>query len=144
MDCVLAFSRLTLAILGQENCFYRPQLSLQCTGGGKRWAGICGLFSSQEKTATTEPSAGPDLLRSSSKPDRCRTYSSRSFFQLLDFVVGMRKCRRYIRQVCASRVILDPYLSAYRKEISRHSTRVSLITFNHLTAIGRQFSVRST
>jgi len=44
------------------------------------------------------------------------------FSQLLDCVLGMRKCRRYIRQVCASRVILDPCPSAYRKEILRHST----------------------
>src|SRR5215471_8412576 len=42
-----------------------------------------GLFSSREKTATTEPSAGPDLLRSSSEPDRCCTYSSCSFFAAL-------------------------------------------------------------
>ena len=42
------------------------------------------------------------------------------FSQLSDCVLGMRKCRRYIRQVCASRVILDPCPSAYRKEISRH------------------------
>jgi hypothetical protein len=90
-------------------------------GGGKRRAGICGPISSQEKTATTEPCAGPYLLRSSSEPDRCCTYSSRSFSQLSDCALGMRKCRRYIRQVCASRVILDPCPSAYRKEISRHS-----------------------
>src|SRR6516165_12695027 len=44
------------------------------------------------------------------------------FSQLSDCVLGMRKCRRYIRQVCASRVILDPCSSAYRKEILRHST----------------------
>src|SRR6516165_1985406 len=44
------------------------------------------------------------------------------FSQLSDCVLGMRKCRRYIRQVCASRVIIDPCPSAYRKEILRHST----------------------
>src|SRR5215469_8638973 len=44
---------------------------------------LCRLFSSREKTATTEPSAGPDLLRSSSEPDRCCTYSSHSFFAAL-------------------------------------------------------------
>ena len=44
------------------------------------------------------------------------------FSQLSDCALGMRKCRRYIRQICARRVILDPCPSAYRKEISRHST----------------------
>ena len=44
------------------------------------------------------------------------------FSQLSDCVLGMRKCRRYIRQICTSRVILDPCPSEYRKEILWHST----------------------
>ena len=42
------------------------------------------------------------------------------FSQLSDCVLGIRKCRRHIRQIRASRIILDPVLSVYRKEISRH------------------------
>jgi ABC-type uncharacterized transport system substrate-binding protein len=52
--------------------------------------GICGLFSSQEKTATTKPSAGSRLLRSSSEPDRCCMYS-RSFFAALGLCTRHKK-----------------------------------------------------
>jgi hypothetical protein len=41
------------------------------------------------------------------------------FSQLSDGVLGIRKCRPYIRQVCACTVILDLCPSVYRKEISR-------------------------
>jgi len=40
--------------------------------------------------------------------------------QLSDPVLGIRKCRRYIRQVWASRIILDLIRSVYREEISWH------------------------
>ena len=39
--------------------------------GSGAGSGICGLFSSQGKTATTKSSAGLHLLRSSSELDRC-------------------------------------------------------------------------
>jgi hypothetical protein len=46
----------------------------------------------------------------------------RTFFsQLQDFAIGIRKCRRNIRQVHTMRVILNPVRSAYYcEEISRH------------------------
>jgi len=42
------------------------------------------------------------------------------FAQLTDCVLGIRKRRRYIRQVGAIRIVLDPIPSVYREEISRH------------------------
>jgi hypothetical protein len=45
------------------------------------------------------------------------------FSQLPDFAFGMRKCRRNIRQVRTMRVILNPALSVYCEEISRHPKR---------------------
>src|SRR5215813_4239125 len=42
--------------------------------------------------------------------------------QLLDCVLGIRKRRRYIRQVGAIGMILDPIPSVYWEEISRHRT----------------------
>jgi hypothetical protein len=42
------------------------------------------------------------------------------FSQLPDFVFGMRKCRRNIRQVRTMRVIFNPPRSAYGEETSRH------------------------
>ena len=50
------------------------------------------------------------------------------FSQLSDRVVGIRKCRRYIRQVCVTRIVLDPIPSLYRKEISRHRTFQTRVT----------------
>jgi hypothetical protein len=45
------------------------------------------------------------------------------FSQLLDCGFGVRKCRRCIQQVCASRIIIHGLcLPLYRKEISRHGT----------------------
>ena len=44
------------------------------------------------------------------------------FSQLPDCALGMRKCRRNIRQVRTIRIIPDPVPSAYYKEISRHQT----------------------
>src|SRR5262249_43786804 len=44
------------------------------------------------------------------------------FSQLSDRIVGVTKRRLYIRQVRAIRIILDPILSVYCKEISRHPT----------------------
>jgi hypothetical protein len=41
--------------------------------------------------------------------------------QLSDCVLGIRKCRRLIRQVRAFRIIRDPVLSVYREKIS-HQT----------------------
>src|SRR6516165_1176921 len=43
------------------------------------------------------------------------------FSQLPDCVFSIRKRRRYIRQVRAIRIILDPIPSVYREEISRHN-----------------------
>ena len=42
--------------------------------------------------------------------------------QLPDCALGMRKCRRNIRQVRTMRIIPDPVPSAYCEEISRHQT----------------------
>ena len=39
--------------------------------------------------------------------------------QLRDYVLGIRKCRRFIRQVRAFGIIRDPVLSVYRENISR-------------------------
>ena len=44
------------------------------------------------------------------------------FSQRPDCALGMRKCRCNIRQVRTMRIILDPVLSAYCEEISRHQT----------------------
>jgi len=43
------------------------------------------------------------------------------FSQLPDCIFSIRKRRRYIRQVRAIRIILDPIPSVYREEISRHN-----------------------
>src|SRR5215471_9602035 len=48
------------------------------------------LFSSQEKTATTKPYAGPHLLRSSSEQDRCSMCSC-SFFAALGLCTRHKK-----------------------------------------------------
>jgi len=50
------------------------------------------------------------------------------FSQLSDRVLGIRKCRRYIRQVCVTRMVLDPILSVYRKGISWHRTFQNRVT----------------
>ena len=50
------------------------------------------------------------------------------FSQLSDRVLGIRKCRRYIRQVCVTRMVLDPILSVYRKGISWHRTFQNPVT----------------
>ena len=44
------------------------------------------------------------------------------FSQPSDCALSTRKCRRCIRQVCASGIILDLFACVYCKEISRHST----------------------
>ena len=43
------------------------------------------------------------------------------FSQLRDCIFSIGKRRRYIRQVRAIRIILDPIPSVYREEISRHN-----------------------
>ena len=50
------------------------------------------------------------------------------FSQLSDRVLGIRKCRRYIRQVCVTRMVLDPIPSVYRKGISWHRTFQNRVT----------------
>jgi hypothetical protein len=55
------------------------------------------------------------------------------FSQLQDFALGIRKCRRNIRQVRTMRVILNPVRSAYYcEEISRHlRTRLLACSSNY-------------
>src|SRR4029077_6534948 len=48
------------------------------------------------------------------------------FSQLPDCALGMRKCRRNIRQVRTMRIIPDPVPSAYCEEVSRHQTSPTL------------------
>src|SRR6516165_9182806 len=91
-------------------------------GGAKRRAGICGALATRKKRQ--RQNRLPDLIFYDHHQSRIVVVRIvvALFSQLSDCVLGTRKCRRYIRQVCASRVILDPCPSAYRKEILRHST----------------------
>jgi hypothetical protein len=50
------------------------------------------------------------------------------FSQLLDRALAIRKCRRYIRQVFANRIILDLRPPVYRKEI------IAASNFSQLTS----------